>query len=166
MIVVSLFLLLSGHNAPGGGFAGGLVGGMALLVRYLAAGRGELDHAAPYDAGKLLGAGLVVAFLSAVTPALLGGRIFQSYDLYVTIPALEAIGTPWGPVELLGRIHLVSSVPFDVGVYLIVMGVVLDVGRSLGKGIDEQDDDDIAPLPYAESTRAVPAVGRGSRRAR
>ncbi len=158
MIVVSLYLLLAGHNAPGGGFAGGLVGGMALLVRYLAAGRAELDHAAPYDAGKLLGAGLVISFLSAVVPALAGGRIFQSYDVYVTIPGLESIATPWGEVELLGTIHLVSSMPFDVGVYLIVMGVLLDIGRSLGKGIDEQAEADSAPIPYAESTRAVPGA--------
>ncbi|HQE31268.1 MAG TPA: Na+/H+ antiporter subunit A [Propionibacteriaceae bacterium] len=157
MMVVSVYLLLAGHNAPGGGFAGGLVGGMALIVRYLAAGRGELDHAAPYDAGKLLGAGLVVAFLSAVVPALAGGRIFQSYDIYITVPALEYVATPWGQVELLGKIHLVSSTAFDIGVYLIVMGVLLDIGRSLGKGIDEQAADDIAPLPYAESARALPA---------
>ena len=45
MIVVSVYLLMAGHNAPGGGFAGGLVAGMALMIRYLAgrqprAGRG------------------------------------------------------------------------------------------------------------------------------
>ena len=157
MIVVSLYLLLAGHNAPGGGFAGGLVGGMALLVRYLAAGRAELDHAAPYDAGKLLGAGLVTAFLSAVVPALAGGRIFQSYDAYLRVPALERVATPWGEVELLGRVHLVSSTVFDIGVYLIVMGVLLDFGRSLGRGIDEQAADDVAPVPYAESALALPA---------
>ena len=157
MIVVSLYLLLAGHNAPGGGFAGGLVGGMALLVRYLAAGRAELDHAAPYDAGKLLGAGLVTAFLSAVVPALAGGRIFQSYDAYLRVPAQERVATPWGEVELLGRVHLVSSTVFDIGVYLIVMGVLLDFGRSLGRGIDEQAADDVAPVPYAESALALPA---------
>ncbi len=162
MIVVSVYLLLAGHNLPGGGFAGGLVGGMALLVRYLAAGRSELDHAAPYDAGKLLGAGLVVAFCSAVTPALLGGRIFQSYDVSVRVPPLESLATPWGTVELFGEVHLVSSTVFDVGVYLIVMGVLLDIGRSLGRGIDLQEADDIAPVPYAESSRALPADPRRS----
>ena len=49
MIVVSIYLLLAGHNWPGGGFAGGLVAGMALIIRYLAAGRHELDEAAPID---------------------------------------------------------------------------------------------------------------------
>ena len=58
VIVVSLYILLVGHNAPGGGFAGGLVAGMALIIRYLAAGSEELDEAAPVDAGRVLGSGL------------------------------------------------------------------------------------------------------------
>ena len=61
MIVFSIFLLFAGHNAPGGGFAGGLVAGLALMIRYLAGGRYELDEAAPIDAGVLLGAGLFIA---------------------------------------------------------------------------------------------------------
>lgn len=47
MLVFSLFLLFSGHNAPGGGFTGGLVAGVALIVRYLAGGRFELAAATP-----------------------------------------------------------------------------------------------------------------------
>src|SRR5690606_40501640 len=39
MVLFALFLLFSGHNAPGGGFAAGLVAGLALAVRYLAGGR-------------------------------------------------------------------------------------------------------------------------------
>ena len=39
----------------------------------------------------------------------------------------------------------------------IVMGVLLDFGRSLGRGIDEQAADDVAPVPYAESALALPA---------
>ena len=59
IIVVSLYLLFAGHNLPGGGFAGGLVAGIALAVRYLAGGRDELLEAVPFDAGKLLGGGMV-----------------------------------------------------------------------------------------------------------
>src|SRR5699024_5220863 len=68
IIVFSLYLLFSGHNAPGGGFAGGLIAGLALMVRYLAAGRHALDSAAPVDAGVVLGSGLVVATGSALAP--------------------------------------------------------------------------------------------------
>ena len=47
ILVFSLYLLFAGHNAPGGGFAGGLVAGLALVLRYLAGGRYELGEAAP-----------------------------------------------------------------------------------------------------------------------
>ena len=51
ILVFSLYLLFSGHNEPGGGFAGGLVAGLALVLRYLAGGRYELGEAAPVDPG-------------------------------------------------------------------------------------------------------------------
>ncbi len=160
LIVASVYLLIAGHNLPGGGFAGGLVAGLALVVRYLAAGRKELQVAAPLDAGRLLGLGLLVAVGSAIAPALAGGRIFQSYDLYVRVPFLEAVATPWGTVNLFGDLHLVSSTVFDIGVYLVVVGMVLDLVRSLGSGIDEQADENRTPLPRPDSTRAVPAAER------
>ena len=149
MIVVSVYLLIAGHNAPGGGFAGGLVAGMALVIRYLAAGSRELDEAAPVDAGRVLGAGLVLAGLSALAPLPFGGRILQSYDVSVDFGRLAEVVTPLGPLQLLGSPHLVTSVFFDVGVYLVVIGVLLDLARSLGSGIDQHEAEDRAPAPQA-----------------
>jgi multicomponent Na+:H+ antiporter subunit A len=123
VIVFSLFLLFSGHNNPGGGFAAGLVTGLALVVRYLAGGRYELDEAAPVDAGALMGAGLLIAAASAMAPIAFGGTVLQSALVDLQLP-------------LLGDVHLVTSVLFDVGVYVLVVGLVLDVLRSLGSGID------------------------------
>lgn len=158
LMLTSLYLLVAGHNAPGGGFAGGLVAGLALMIRYLAAGRRELDEAAPFNAGRLLGLGLSVAVLSALVPAMLGGKIFQSYELTIVIPGWETLQTPFGAWTLFGEMHLVSSTVFDIGVYLIVIGVVLDLTRSLGAGIDIQSEHDQAPVPQPESTRARPAL--------
>ena len=160
LMVASVYLLLAGHNWPGGGFAGGLVAGLALVVRYLAAGPKELDAAAPMDAGRLLGLGLFVAVGSAIAPAFFGGRIFQSFDVSFHLPWLEAVPTPWGTLDLFGGFHLVSSTVFDVGVYLVVIGMLLDLVRSLGAGIDAQAEEHRTPLPRAESTRAVPASER------
>ncbi len=123
IVVFSIYLLLSGHNAPGGGFAAGLVTGLALVVRYLAAGRYELDEAAPVDAGALMGLGLFVATLSGLVPLAFGGAVLQSALVDVHLP-------------LLGEFHMVTSAFFDVGVYLIVVGLLLDLLRSLGSGID------------------------------
>ena len=136
MIIFSLYLLLAGHNLPGGGFAGGLMAGLALTIRYLAGGRFELSEATPISAGTLLGAGLGTAAASGVVPLLLGGQVFQT-----------AIIELWLPV--FGDIKFVTSTIFDIGVYIVVVGLVLDVLRSLGAEIDEHFEEEPAE-PTAE----------------
>jgi len=129
VIVVSLYLLFAGHNLPGGGFAGGLVAGLALVGRYLAGGRYELGAALPLGAGFVLGTGLVIAATTAIVPMLLGS------------PPLTS--TYWeAELWLLGEVSFVSSTFFDIGVYLIVIGLVLDVLRSLGAEVDRQGGDE------------------------
>ena len=127
LIVVSVYLLFAGHNAPGGGFAGGLVVGLALVARYLAGGRHELGAAAPIDAGFLLGTGLVLAAGTAVLPLAFGADALTSTWFEATIPVL-------------GHIEFVTSTFFDIGVYLVVIGLVLDVLRSLGAEVDRQQE--------------------------
>jgi multicomponent Na+:H+ antiporter subunit A len=125
IVLFSLYLLFSGHNNPGGGFAAGLVTGSALVVRYLAGGRYELDEAAPVQAGALMGTGLFIATGSGLAPLAFGGAVLQSAIVDLHLP-------------LLGDVHLVTSLFFDVGVYLVVVGLMLDLLRSLGSGIDRQ----------------------------
>jgi multicomponent Na+:H+ antiporter subunit A len=153
IVIFSLYLLFAGHNNPGGGFAAGMVSGLALVVRYLAGGRHELDEALPVDAGALIGVGLAIATGSALAPLAVGGTVLQSavFDL---------------PVPVLGNIHLVTSLGFDMGVYLIVVGLILDLMRCLGSEIDEhlvqhrkqqQEDDE-----HAAARETQVAVGGGS----
>ena len=125
IIVVSIYLLFAGHNAPGGGFAGGLVAGMALVMRYIAGGRWELGAAAPADAGRLLGGGLILAVGAAVVPLFFGLAPLSSAVWEAEIPVI-------------GHLEFVSSTIFDIGVYLVVIGLVLDVLRSLGAEVDRQ----------------------------
>jgi len=129
MVLLSIYLLFTGHNTPGGGFAGGLVAGLALMIRYLAGGRHELAVAAPVNAGAVLGGGLLIAVGAGAGAMVLGGEILQSAVLDVAVP-------------LLGDVHLVTSTLFDIGVYLIVVGLVLDVLRSLGAEIDRHQEAD------------------------
>ena len=137
MIVFSIYLLLAGHNLPGGGFAGGLTAGLALTIRYLAGGRFELREATPVSAGALLGIGLATAAASGVAPLLLGGQVFQS-----------AIIELWLPV--FGDIKFVTSTIFDIGVYIVVVGLALDVLRSLGAEIDEHFEEQPEEQPADE----------------
>ena len=126
-IVVSVFLLFVGHNAPGGGFAGGLLAGLALVARYLAGGRYELGEAAPVDAGRLLGSGLLLAAGTATGSLFFGGAPLESAWFETDVP-------------LLGTISIGTSTLFDVGVYLVVVGLVLDILRSLGGEVDRQQE--------------------------
>ncbi|PPL19951.1 Na+/H+ antiporter subunit A [Microterricola pindariensis] len=127
-IIVSIYLLFVGHNQPGGGFAGGLLAGLALVARYLAGGRYELAEAVPIDAGKLLGTGLLLAVGTALSSMFFGLQVLESSWFEASIPVL-------------GEISIGTSTIFDIGVYLVVFGLVLDILRSLGSEVDRQQED-------------------------
>ena len=123
MMVLSAYFFFAGHNTPGGGFAGGLTAGLALVLRYLAGGRYELGETLPLDAGKILGAGLALSAGTAVASLFLGAPALSSALIEVDVPVL-------------GTVKFVTALFFDLGVYLIVVGLVLDVLRSLGARVD------------------------------
>lgn len=134
LLMLSLFLLFSGHNNPGGGFAGGMVAGIALIVRYLAGGRYELAEAAPVNAGFLLGIGMTVSALAALAPVAFGGTVLQTTVFDFVLPVF-------------GEVHLATALFFDLGVFLIVIGLVLDILRSLGAQIDIHGEDEARQAP-------------------
>ncbi len=111
LVVFSLYLLVVGHDLPGGGFAGGLLGSAALLLIYLSFGDRGVRRALPVSPEVIAGAGLTLAF-SAGALALVAGEAFLSAQkLTVDLP-------------LLGDIKLTSVLAFDAGVYLVVLGLV------------------------------------------
>ncbi|MCH9729136.1 MAG: Na+/H+ antiporter subunit A [Actinomycetia bacterium] len=128
MMVLSAYFFFAGHNTPGGGFAGGLMAGLALVLRYLAGGRYELGETLPLDAGKILGAGLTLAAGTAAASLLVGAPALSSALIEIEVPVL-------------GTVKFVTALFFDLGVYLIVVGLVLDVLRSLGARIDVEIGD-------------------------
>jgi multicomponent Na+:H+ antiporter subunit B len=113
LLLFALFLLLRGHNAPGGGFVGGLVVAAAFVLYAIAYGVDASRRALLVDPSTLLGAGLLVALGSSI-PAALAGRPFLTamWTTIGTAPAAVDLGTP---------------LVFDVGVFLAVIGVVLTI---------------------------------------
>lgn len=144
IIVVSIYLLLAGHNGTGGGFAGGLVAGLALTIRYLAGGRFELAEATRISAGTLLGLGLAVAALTGAVPLFFGGEIFQSAIIAFDLPVF-------------GHVKFVTSTLFDIGVYLVVVGLVVDVLRSLGSEIDQHEEGGMEGIEMIEDDEPLEA---------
>ena len=129
IMVLSIYFFFAGHNTPGGGFAGGLTAGLALTLRYLAGGRYEQGETLPLDAGKILGTGLALAAGTAVASLLLGAPVLSSAYVVADLPVL-------------GTIKFVTALIFDAGVYLVVVGLVLDVLRSLGARVDDELTDE------------------------
>ena len=117
LVVWSLYLLLRGHNAPGGGFIAGLVGGSAFALAYLSA-----PSASVARIRLAYPAIIAVGILTALASGLLGyadGSFLR--PLHADIPL------PWG-----GYHHFTTALVFDVGVYLAVVGVMLTALNQLG----------------------------------
>lgn len=110
MLLFSLFLLHRGHNAPGGGFVGGLVAAAAFSLYTLAFGPEEAQRALRTSPGMLIALGLLIAALSGA-PALLAGR-----------PFMEGVWVPWS-IPAIGKVG--TPLAFDIGVYCVVLGVAL-----------------------------------------
>lgn len=119
VLVFGIYLLFAGHNQPGGGFIGGLVSGSAFVLRYVAGGRADLKTAVPVDPRFPLALGLLVAAGTGTVALLVGGEFLESGIVTWDLPVL-------------GQIKLVSALVFDIGVYLVVVGLTLGLLRTLG----------------------------------
>jgi multicomponent Na+:H+ antiporter subunit A len=106
LLLFSVFLLARGHDQPGGGFVGGLVAAAAFALYAIACGVPSARKAVLVKPLTLLGAGLLVALASGL-PAVVRGHPFLTA---LWLPGPVALGTP---------------VVFDIGVFLVVAGVVL-----------------------------------------
>ena len=113
LLLFAVFLLLRGHNEPGGGFVGGLVVASAFVLYTIAYGVSASRRALLLDPSTLLGVGLLVAAGSGM-PAVLFGLPFMTaaWVMAGEGPLTFAVGTP---------------LVFDLGVFLAVIGVVLTI---------------------------------------
>jgi multicomponent K+:H+ antiporter subunit A len=119
-LVVSLYILLRGHNLPGGGFIAGLVTAVALILQYVASGVVWTRERLRFDYIKLTASGVLVATLTGVASWWFAHPFLTSTFEYVHLP-------------LLGKFELASAMVFDVGVYLTVVGSTLLILANLGK---------------------------------
>lgn len=125
-VVFSLFLFFAGHNAPGGGFVGGLVLAAALVLRFVAGGVDEVRRVAPWPPEVVLGLGLVVAVATGVGGWAWGEEFLESALLEVEIPVL-------------GALKASTALVFDAGVYLVVVGMALAFLTALGGDEGEEE---------------------------
>lgn len=119
VLMASLWLLFSGHNQPGGGFVGGLVAGSAVAMQYVAGGIAEVRRISRFRPWDILGAGLLLAAAMAALPVFLGDEVLETALISWELPVLGVVKTT-------------TALPFDVGVYLLVVGLVLMIFEAFG----------------------------------
>lgn len=112
LLLFSVFLLLRGHNDPGGGFVGGLVAGSALALYAVAHGIEAARLLVPVRPVVLIASGIGLAIASGFLAVLRCEPFLTGQWLPVPLPAVGKVGTP---------------LLFDLGVYLLVIGVLAQV---------------------------------------
>ncbi|RMF03926.1 MAG: Na+/H+ antiporter subunit B [Chloroflexi bacterium] len=119
LLLFSVFLLLRGHSEPGGGFVGGLVAAASFAFYAFAYNVKQARRALRINPRVFIGVGLLIAVSSATYSLFLGKSFMTGIWTETEFPVFGAIGTPF---------------IFDVGVYLVVLGVILTIVFSLAEG--------------------------------
>jgi multicomponent Na+:H+ antiporter subunit B len=118
LLVVSVFLLLRGHNQPGGGFVGGLVAAAAFALVMLSEGPAKARQALHVEPMTLVAAGLLAAMAAGIMALAAGRPLLTGLWLKTPLPVIGKLGTP---------------LLFDLGVYGVVVGVTLAMFLALAE---------------------------------
>lgn len=120
LLLFSIFVLLRGHNEPGGGFVGGLIAASAFALLAIATDVRTARRTLRLDPRTLIAIGL--------TAALASGIIALFYDLPFMTGLWVTFENPWFEELKVG-----TPLLFDAGVYLVVFGVTLTIIFSLAE---------------------------------
>jgi multicomponent Na+:H+ antiporter subunit B len=122
MVLFSIFVLLRGHNEPGGGFIGGLIAASAFAIYSIACGASQVRRAFFFHPMAISGFGLFLAVMAGV--------LSLAYD----VPFLTGL---WASPNILGvTIDLSTPLLFDGGVYLVVVGSITSIALALERQED------------------------------
>lgn len=117
MLLFSVFVLLRGHNEPGGGFIGGLIAASALAIYGIAFGVSAVRRAIRFHPMAIAGAGLLLAALSGLI------------SIFAGVPFMTGL---WIYPEILGvEVPVATVMSFDIGVYLVVVGAITSIALAL-----------------------------------
>ncbi|MBN9671144.1 Na(+)/H(+) antiporter subunit B [Roseibium aggregatum] len=117
MVLFSVFVLLRGHNEPGGGFIGGLIAASALAIYGIACGVASVRRAIVFHPMGVSGFGLFMAALAGMLSFFKDQAFMTSQWLIFHVSDVEvALSTP---------------LVFDIGVYLVVVGAIGSIALAL-----------------------------------
>ncbi len=114
LLLFAVFILLRGHDNPGGGFIGGLVAGAAFSLYAMAYGVDEARRSLRIDPRLIVPIGLLVAMGAGLIGLARGDGFLTHYFLDRSLP-------------FMGGLTLNTTLMFDVGVFLTVAGMVYTI---------------------------------------
>lgn len=150
-LLFAVFIYFKGHQSPGGGFVAGLVAAVALILHRMALGGLSMNRMLPAPERIIMAVGLAMALITGLVPLLFGLPFFTSNHGYLPLPDMPK-GIEWATVMV-----------FDLGVVLVVMGVVVGMINTLctqledwGSGMSSQtshapDRSQTSPPPLEKS---------------
>lgn len=117
MVLFSIFVLLRGHNEPGGGFIGGLIAASALAIYGIIRGTAAVRHAIVFHPLSIAGTGLLLSCVAGMI------------SIFLAVPFMTGL---WIYPEIAGvEVPLSSVMLFDIGVYLVVVGAITSIALAL-----------------------------------
>lgn len=120
ILTLGVYLFFSGHNAPGGGFIGGLVLGSGIVLLYITYDLETVHRKMPFDFKKVAGLGVLLATGSAVGAIFFDAPFLAQTDAYFTFPVI-------------GEKHLTTVTIFEAGVALTVIGTLVTIILSISE---------------------------------
>lgn len=120
LLLFSVFVLLRGHYLPGGGFVGGLIASIAFVLHSFAYSTRETKQLFKRDPFFLIPVGLSLTFISAILPAFAGENFLSALWFAESLEVIGSVG---------------SALFFDVGVYIVVVGVVLTILFTISENV-------------------------------
>jgi multicomponent K+:H+ antiporter subunit A len=113
MLIVAAFLLLRGHDLPGGGFSAGMVVAIAIILQYMVGGTDWTEERLAWIRPRLwIGTGLLIASGTALAAIGFGRPFLTTYFAYADLP-------------LVGKVPTASALVFDIGIFALVVGSTL-----------------------------------------
>ena len=112
LVAFSFYLFFAGHNNPGGGFIGGLMTASAFILIYRIFDRNVANRIIRFSFPGILATGLFVSLFVGLIGPVFGDEMFTQYFDYFDLP-------------FFGEVELTTAVPFDFGIYLVVVGMAM-----------------------------------------
>lgn len=119
IITLAIYLFVSGHHYPGGGFIGGLTFAAAITLLLITYGSEKVKNGIPIDFKKVAAVGILIAVFTGVRRMIVDTPFLSQIAGYINLPVF-------------GKTEVATAVLFDVGVALAVIGTSLTIIMSIG----------------------------------